>query len=130
MLLFIIRHGLSSSQHTRAMMSCTLHLPLIWKVCGPRSIASHLTDRLRQSRGAELTLLGILFALPFDDHIHQSLRAQPNLMLKQTMEACICINTGVKLHLAGADLVMLHATQTAGLAICPAICCTSALTLG
>ena len=40
----------------------------------------------RAERGAELMLLGILFALPFDDHVRQSLTAQPDLPLEQAME--------------------------------------------
>jgi hypothetical protein len=52
---------------------------------------------------AELTLFGILFSLPFDDHIHQALMTQPNLTLDLVMEAMVCFNTGVKLHLADAE---------------------------
>ena len=40
----------------------------------------------REQRGAELTLLAILFALPFDDQVHQSLTAQPNLTLEQAID--------------------------------------------
>ena len=37
----------------------------------------------------ELTLLGILFDLPFGDHYHQSLTTQPNLTLDQALEGSV-----------------------------------------
>ena len=57
----------------------------------------------KAERGVELTLLGILFALPLGDHVHQSLTTQPNLMLEKAQEVFVRFDTGVRLHLAGAD---------------------------
>lgn len=51
----------------------------------------------------ELTLLGILFALLFDDHARQSLPPQPNPTLEQAQEASNRVHTGVWLHLADTD---------------------------
>jgi len=66
---------------------------------------NHLTlpNQVKAEHGAELMLLGILFALPFDDHVCQSLTTQPSLSLEQVMEAFACVDMGVKLHLAGAE---------------------------
>ena len=72
---------------------------------GPDKLYSELTARMeglwakidrltpnnqsKVERTVELTLLGILFALPFDDHVCQSLTTQPSLMLNQAMEAFV-----------------------------------------
>jgi len=60
-------------------------------------------NQTKAERGAELTLLGILFGLPFDDHVRQSLTTQPNLSFEQAMEAFVRVDMGVKIHLAGAE---------------------------
>ena len=69
---------------------------------------------------AELTLLGILFALPFDNQVCQSLTTQPNLTLKQAMEAFIHMDTGVKLHLAGTDSASAARSANVGPVTCQA----------
>ncbi len=73
-------------------------------------------NQTRAEHGAELKLLGCLFALPFDDHVRQSLTMQLGLTLEQVQEAFVCVDTGVKLHLAGADSA--NAARTANCWTC------------
>jgi len=81
------------------------YLELASRMEGLWAKIDHLTPvaQTREERRAELTLLGILFALPYKDHIHQSLLTQSNLTLEQAQEALIHIDTGRQLHIEGAD---------------------------
>src|SRR5258706_1155855 len=65
----------------------------------------HLTPvaQTRAERGAEVTVPGILFVLPYKDHVCQSLLTQLNLTLEQAQEALVCIDTGRQLHIEGTD---------------------------
>ena len=65
----------------------------------------HLTPTT-QSRAdwyAELTLFAILFGLLYNNHVRQALTTQPDLMLQQASDACICVKTGLKLHLTNTE---------------------------
>lgn len=76
--------------------------PLVWKVCGPRSIASHLTDRLERSGGRNSCYSASCSLCPstitFANPSQRSLTSPLSRPWKY-----VRIDTGVKLHLAGAD---------------------------
>ena len=57
----------------------------------------------KAKRYAELTLFTILFRLPYNDHICQALTTQSNLTLQKASNACVHIDTGLKLHLTTAE---------------------------
>ena len=82
-----------------------LYSELTARMEGSWAKIDHLTlnNQSKAECAVELTLLGILFALPFDDHIRQLLTTQPSLTLNQAMEAFVCVDTGVKMHLTGAN---------------------------
>src|SRR6266853_4128080 len=50
-------------------------------------------SQTKEEHGAELTLLAILFALPYEDNVRQSLSTQASLTLEQAQEAVIHIDT-------------------------------------
>jgi hypothetical protein len=54
-------------------------------------------------RSAKLTLLAVLFGLPYDDNVLQTLTTQPNLILQQASDAMFRVDTGLKLHHADAE---------------------------
>ncbi len=51
-----------------------------------------------------MSLFALLSSLPFDDHIFQALTTRSNLVLAQATEACVCFDTGHKIHLVDAEL--------------------------
>jgi len=62
-----------------------------------------LSNQMAVQHGEELCLFAFLSGLPFDDHIHQSLTTQSDLMLAKATEACVQFNMGQRIHLAEAD---------------------------
>jgi len=54
-------------------------------------------------RYAELTLFAMLFGLPYEDNLRQSLTARPDLTLQMASEACVRVDTDIRLHQADTE---------------------------